>query len=73
MTCSADFQKVSLVLNGKMHLMYRRSNTTLCGLEWRYHNTHGETYCRKCQRALAKAMKPNNALHVQPGREAGGL
>jgi hypothetical protein len=59
MTCSADFEKVSLVLNGTMHLMYRRSNNTLCGLEWHYHNSHGEAYCRKCQRALAKAMKPS--------------
>jgi len=52
-----DFEKVSRVLNGKLHLMYRRSGTTLCGLEWIYHNVHGEGYCRRCQQLLAKMLK----------------
>ncbi len=56
----SDFDKVLLGLDGTMHLIYRHSNTTLCGLEWRYSNNRGMSYCRKCQQALAiKLFKEN--------------
>jgi hypothetical protein len=41
---------LSLVKPGEPHV-------TLCGVRWYLWNDHGESYCRKCQRILAKSRK----------------